>query len=165
MSLLWTTGKQESPSCSSCSSPKCNCVRFWKHQLENKVPDKNNETPTENNSQKSHYFLQDTVYFNQTEILYPLRRCPKLLETINSKLDKSFLMPDEIIPDYDPLRLCKHGFRYDSPNLSLLCQTVTVFSDAGENVYPTKIYCRKTTQCRCQMQPDTHDLALFNVGK
>ena len=98
------------------------------------------------------------------KILFTLIKL-KLCILYGDKHDYSFLTLDEIIPEYNTLRLYKHGFRYDSPNFSLLCQSVTVFSDAGENVYPTKIYCRKTTQCRCQMQPDTHDLALFIVGK
>ena len=36
-SLLYTTGRQCTPSCSMCTAQKCQCIRLWRKELDNTV--------------------------------------------------------------------------------------------------------------------------------
>ena len=163
ISLLYTTGRQCTPSCSMCTAPKCQCIRLWKKELEKTFS--HSESPTDiPNAIPSHYRLQDKPYINKSDILFPLQRCELQTEIIKMKLNGTHSLPDEICPEYSENILCKHGNPFESSQLKLYSRNVILFHDKGETIVPTKIFCRQSTRCRCLQQPDTHSLGYFNIG-
>ena len=107
-SLLYTTGRQCTPSCSMCRAPKCQCIRLWRKELDNTVS--HSESPTDiPNASPSHYRFQDKPYINKSDILFPLQCCELQTEIIKVKLNWTHSLPDEICPEYNENIICKHA--------------------------------------------------------
>ena len=122
VSLLYTTGKQRTPTCSSCSSVFCQCVRAWKTKLTTATTQFNIQENNRNNSlnddslenvnndiddcpkeDEAHYNQKDTRYgYNETEITFPLYSCPYQKSLIERKQKGSFNLPEALIPKFDP---------------------------------------------------------------
>ena len=79
------------------------------------------------------------------------------------KEDKNFAYPDELIPTNDLTVKCKHGNSFDG-GLIPLGAKVTVIHENRDEVLNTKNFARTSNSCKCRLQKDTHDLALWNLG-
>ena len=163
-SLLWTTGKQSTPSCSSCSSFKCQCVREWRKNLEKdaeldvmidkidtNITEENNtniEDDLHKNSERvAHYMLkEEKLGYNTSDIVFPLYDCPKQKNVIDKKNNGTYKLPGALIPLYDEANKCEeHGNRYneDDNNLKLCANQVVVYTEDGETVIDCKVYYRE----------------------
>ena len=93
VSLLYTTGKQVTPTCSSCSSVSCQCVRSWKKHfkdasiepVDDDLITNGLEGPDDALREDAHYLDTEAQYgHNDTKIKFPLPTCPNrksVLET------------------------------------------------------------------------------------
>ena len=116
-SLLFTTGKQVTPTCSSCSSVNCHCVRAWKRKLKKEndslEEDKDEEITDEENDAKqdeeAHYFMKDAHYsYNISKIKFPLHSCSGQKAILEKKQNGTFSFPKFIIPTYDEIEPVKN---------------------------------------------------------
>ena len=165
MSLLYTTGRQITPVCSSCTATKCTHLRMWKDES-NKQVSKSNSNADEI-TKPIHYFLQETVYHNDTPIIYPLQTCPIQSKIINEKENGMFTLPLDLIPVYDDQKVCQiHGHRFisDESGLVLVSKTVKIFTETGVIEKDSNVYVRKSYSCKCLQQVDGHPWLLFHVG-
>ena len=111
ISLIYSSGRQITPSCSSCTAKQC-ILWLWKFENDRHVASKN-DSPINTNKEPVHYFLQESHYHNNTPIVYPLQNCPHQREIIEAKEEGSFCLPYDIIPIYDDNNVCKeHGNRF-----------------------------------------------------
>ena len=133
VSVLYTTGRQVTPTCSSCSSVNCSCVRAWKGYCKkkeendhNEQADNDDESPGDNDENVSviaaHYLRKQYQYgHNNSSISFPLYSCPKQKLILEKKQAGSFSLPPVLIPTYDPLRVCKHNKFKEDDNYLKLC--------------------------------------------
>ena len=181
ISLLYTTGKQITPTCSSCSSVNCNCVRAWKsfckeqevkeHNHDKDVDGDNDDKGDKDDipSEPAHYLRKDDQYgYNETRIMFPLYSCPQQKRIIDQKQAGTFSLPPVLIPKYDPLKVCKlhkNKFKEDDDFLKLSAEYTIVYHERGETVYDTKVYYRETEgTCNCRDNYDGHEFLLFHMG-
>ena len=166
MSIIYSTGRQITPVCSSCTATKCVCLRLWKLEMDKNVVSSN--TQSEDESKKPHhYFLQDTSYPNDSPIPYPLQSCSIQREIIKSKESGTFSLPSELIPTYDDQKRCRnhgHPFISDDSGLALVSKSVKIYSETGATEHECNLYVRKSQSCKCIQQVDGHPWLLFHIG-
>ena len=171
-SVLYTVGKQTTPTCSSCSSSMCQCIRLWRKKKENESKSKNieqSEDQTEDGAEtenvQNHHYLDNLQYgHNKSKIKFPLHRCPAQKSILDQRKTQSFIMPDELIPPLTEERCAKHGNSFID-SLKCVADRVTVYHERGETVYNTKVYSRRTLECKCLLGYDGHPLLLYNMGQ
>ena len=176
-SLLFTTGKQVTPTCSSCSSVNCHCVRAWKRKLkkENDIleEDKDEEHLAEEGDVQqdgeSHYNMKDAHYsYNISDIKFPLHSCPKQKAVFEKKQNGTFTFPQFIIPTYDENRTCeKHNnkFREDDNIAKLGSRHIILYHERGETIYEVDVYYRDSAgSCNCKQQFDGHEFMVLHIG-
>ena len=181
VSVLFTTGRQTRPRCSKCRTESCKCVIFFKR--------KGKEAPTplsrtdsvesqpesildnfDNSPEKPiHYEDRDANYgYNFTEIKYPFNRDPAQAEMVDIRRNKDFVLPEELIPEFDEHKRCKHGLQFNESDLSLrLCAPqVTLYSSTKETDFNTKVYYRPTVgPCKCRQYYDGHKYLMYHVAE
>ena len=178
VSVLYTTGRQVTPTCSSCSSVNCSCVRAWKGYLkkieqseQSEKGDEENELADEDDNipdKAAHYLRKQHFYgHNESSISFPLYSCPKQKLVLVEKQSGTFSLPQALIPKYDPHRVCKHDNKFmEDDNLLKLCARYTVVHhERGETVYNSQVYYRDTDgSCNCRHNYDGHEFLLFHMG-
>ena len=179
VSILYTTGKQTTPTCSSCSGLSCQCVRAWQRCVDNQNKDsqRNNIEEVENNlddeevtsGEKAHYRKKEQKYgHNSSPIIFPLHSCPKQKTILDARNSGSFKLPEVLIPDYDPDKVCdNHGYRYKKEEMTAKCcaEQVIIYHERGETVHNTRVYYRVTDGgCKCRDEYDGHEYLLFHMG-
>ena len=78
VALLYTTGRKQSVVCDSCSEHGCCHQKAWKKVIEGDIT---NDETAQNDDEESvtnvtnsvHYLNYESTYYNQTEILFPLK--------------------------------------------------------------------------------------------
>ena len=185
LSLLYTTGRQTTPTCSSCTAVSCQCVRAWKREIENQtVKDRKEANNDEDNNdkesndeennleeerKKAHYSEREQNYGkNRSPIVFPLYNCPNQKAVIDNKINGDFKLPDELIPEYDPEKVCdKHGFKFVEDDMAAKCATqqVIVYHERGETIYNCRVFYRVTVGgCKCKHEYDGHAYLLYHMG-
>ena len=181
-SLLFTvSAKQKFQFCSKCPSKKCKCFQPFQKTLDEAMdPDesadfywkrKRTERP-----EPSDHFLEidsrDDYFakhgFNLTNFEYPIKRDTTLRDKFVERINGNFHVPGRILPTLDPSAVCeKHASVFSSSTESLqkISSNVKVFTETSEFVLNSETFGRPTDgDCRCVLQPDTHDLLLWNCG-
>ena len=173
VSLLYTTGKQVTPTCSSCSSVSCQCVRSWKKHLNDASVDEpivNNIEETEEVMKgEAHYKDKEAQYgHNETHIKFPLPSCPDQKSVLEKIHDGTFGLPSSLIPIFDPLKVCRlHGnaFKENDDHMKVCAKEVIVYHERGETVYDCTVYYRDTdARCKCRQNYDGHEYLIFHMG-
>ena len=168
ISILATVGRQTSPKCFTCSSPKCSHYRLWKEAINE--GDTNEEIEMENpetTTDPVHYFLPERTYLNKSPIQFPLQRGTFQKEILDKKFNGTFTYPLQMIPDFLPQNKCEHGYEYQSNDESMLMDSpdIIVHTDEGSHIYPVEVFKRRSTgPCKCCQQVDGHKYLLFYVG-
>ena len=182
-SLLCTTGKQVTPTCSSCSSVGCHCVRAWKRKVkeeeeeieeaEKAGAELESEDINENNEQQvdeeAHYRMRDAHYsYNLSDIQFPLHSCPQQKTILDKKKSGAFAFPPVILPKYDENRTCKkhqNKYRKDDHLAKIWSRYIVVYHERGETMYEVDVFCRETEgNCNCKQQFDGHEFLVLHVG-
>ena len=172
--ILYTVGRQDTPTCTGHFSAKCSCVRFHAAKIEkvtaqnvqSPVPEPEPEQPEEGaeSAQNAHYLDQNEEFgYNKSDIFYPINKCPIQNHILKNRGDP-IALPANLYPPYQEDEVCQHGNQY-SEDLRLVSNWVKVFSLSGVKLYATKVYCRDTTStsCRCQKHFDGHPLLLYHI--
>ena len=77
-----------------------------------------------------HYLDYESTYYNQREILFPLKRCPHQKNISDEKVSGTFELPPVIAPEFDESRKCPHGNIFDENNTHIL-KNVTLSCPTG----------------------------------
>ena len=77
--------------------------------------------------------------------------------------------PESFIPEYSENNTCElHGNRYDENDDNLIVdnENSIIFSEIGEQVFDTKVMCRRTMgNCNCRQRYDGHPQLLWHLGR
>ena len=175
VSILATVGKQTTPKCYSCSSPKCSHFRLWREAFENENEhndDGDEGDDNENNYEdlNVHYLNQDRDMINQTPIPFPSQRDEFQKEILDQKFNGTFSYPDEMIPKYSPQNQCRHGFGFQCNDEFLVHDSadIIVHTDDGAQVHQVNVFKRRSLGPVCSkdcfQQVDGHPWLLLHIG-
>ena len=169
VNVLYTTGRQTTPTCSGCHSVNCQCLKIWKKKLESESSKKGSDDQDDekvNDEQTVHYTDQDVRYgYNVSPILFPLNRCPNQRAILEARdTSQQINIPSEIHPSYEEKK-CQHNNLF-SVNPRLAQNFITVYSeDRGEQSYDCKLFYRVTEgPCKCEYHADSSSLMLYHVS-
>ena len=130
------------------------------------------ETINFTDSLPPHQHIKEYGY-NFQEIKYPVRRDRQKQIAWLARSNGIYDLPVSFVPEYSRELRCTHGNVYDGSenNLLLVSESVIVYSENHDKVYPIETYGRGTTNengnlrpCKCIQQTDCDEYLLWHLG-
>ena len=127
-------------------------------------------------SESEHYLREPTQAefskmcgYNYSKILFTFKRSKSMQSTWVKRQMHVYDFPESFIPEYSENDACElHGHRYDENDDNLIVDTENCisYSEIGEQVFETKVMCRRTLgNCNCRQRYDGHPQLLWYLGK
>ena len=139
-------------------------------------PEESDTESVESNSGSNEHYLHELGQqefakmcgYNFSKIPYPFK-ISKVLQTVYLKrIQHIYDFPSVFAPTYSDSLQCPHGYNYDSNNDNLVkdSENVVIINEIGEQIFETKVMCRRTLgSCRCLQHYDGHPELLWHLGK
>ena len=176
--LLYTVGKQSTPTCSGCSGRNCKHVRIWKKAFDldvnvetqprnNIVNDDHDDDDEENEApEPAHYDDQDIKYgHNNQDFIFPIQKSPEQKAILEARNAPGYCFPSELVPEYSENIRCGCGKNNLFQESVFLVKTyVTVFDERGEHRHQCNLYARKSAGgCKCEFHYDGAPIMMYHI--
>ena len=184
VSLLYTVSKkQKIPFCSRCPSPKCKCFFEYKKRIREHVNvDEQEElhwerrkvdaiTPRDDYNEALELNEQYKRFgYNITPFEYPIKRDDDLQAKLINRMGGQINIPDRLEPSYEGALVCKHGFGFNSSDVTLVqtSQNVIIYTNTQDIIIDSVTLARPTSpagSCQCLQQYDGHPVLLWHLGR
>jgi hypothetical protein len=141
------------------------------------IPSSGETGETEVDGSESEHYLREPTQaefskmcgYNYSKILFTFKRSKSMQSTWVKRQMHVYDFPESFIPEYSENDACElHGHRYDENDDNLIVDTENCisYSEIGEQVFDTKVMCRRTLgNCNCRQRYDGHPQLLWHLGK